>query len=157
MSVSSRHKTTDFKNDNKATQVVSRNEVRLRRKTSKALKNAYRLRSVGKGKEFGRNVAEYYKFDTLDRYVRIESAVLVGFVIVAVLSVFAVFLGSPVFMVMTVMSAWLASITFRLYKHHRKCFWHLINLEMHSCPHCGQDIGSANLAEHLASSAHKEI
>jgi hypothetical protein len=111
--------------------------------------NAYRLQEFGKGKEFGRNVAEVYKIDTLSRYIKIESVILLTCILVVSMSVVVVFLGSAVFMIVTVISAWFASIAYRFYKTHRRCFWHLIEIAAQPCPYCGKVADQRTMAEHL--------
>jgi hypothetical protein len=150
ISASSRQDTINFKNNNKAANAVKRNEVRLNRRTNKALMNAYRLQDIGKRKEFGRNVAEVYEIDALSRYVRIEFAILAICLIITVLSLVMVFLGSPVFLTWTVIFAWVASIAYRLFKIHRKCLWHLIEVATQPCPYCGKAVDSKAIADHLA-------
>jgi hypothetical protein len=82
-------------------------------------------------KGFDPSLAEYYSLPQLRNYIHMERAVSAGLVFVAIVSIMSV-ASSMVYFIPAIVAIWLASISYRLYRHHLKCFWYIRSLQVHS-------------------------
>ena len=111
----------------------------LRRRTSEPMENASRLISLaGKG-EMGPTVVDAYTEHVLGRYTKIEAITTTALTFAAALGVLASF-SDGIFLIVTVVSAWLASIAYRAYRHHAQCLDYIRTLNSQICPHCGKPL-----------------
>jgi len=112
--------------------------------SNRALNNAQRLQSTGRRNEYGPQIAEAYSEATLTKYTRMEivatSVCLFGMVTTGILG-----LSNTNFFVATLVSAWLATVAYRGYRHHMKCLMYLRAHGPRVCPHCGKTIGTMSL------------
>jgi hypothetical protein len=132
-----------FAHENKATQNVQRWKRKKKGKINRAMRNAERLRSIQRPRvEFGKNVAEVHSELELKKIMRLELTILTVFLFFAVISS-AIGLSTPVYFVGTVLGSWFASIAWRCYRHHLKCYWHLVYIHAQKCPHCGKPLVSS--------------
>jgi hypothetical protein len=126
-----------YAHDNKAWDNVTRWERRRLEKVGKPLENARRLQALGKRVDLAPNVADVYRETDLRKLTRFELFVLIICALAAILSGIAAAF-QPIYLTVTVVTAWFASIAFRFYRHHLKCHWYLMGLDARKCPHCGK-------------------
>jgi hypothetical protein len=125
----------DFKHSNKAWTNVKR----WQRARFDALEKGRRLQSSGLQDQLGPLIVDAYTESTLRRYTRFELSIAMACITVAAISaITAVY--DPVLFVLTIVSAWLASIAIRFYRHHLKCYWYIKTLNSQTCPYCGKSL-----------------
>ncbi|TFG55288.1 MAG: hypothetical protein E4H30_07570 [Methanomassiliicoccus sp.] len=111
--------------------IWKKNLGRVRRE---ALNNARHLHEVGKH-DHGPNVAEVYQGNKIQHLINIESTLVIICIIIAGLSAIGtVFV--PILIIITIVSAWIASIVYRFYMHHKTCYNYLLELNAQRCPYC---------------------
>jgi hypothetical protein len=130
---------TGYYHSNLAWNKVKRWRRSKRRAVNKSLDTARRLQSYSKDSIYGPIVADVYSEFTLLRYSRIEISLLAICLFVMFLSCFAA-LSVPIYFIVTIVSGWLATICYRAYKHHIRCYWYVRMMNSQLCPHCGKSL-----------------
>lgn len=82
-------------------------------------------------KGFDPSLVEYYSLPQLRHCIHMERAITAGLVFVAIVSIMSV-PSSMVYCIPAIVAIWMASISFRLYRHHLKCFWYIRSLQVHT-------------------------
>ena len=143
------HDVRDFYRSNKARNKVEEWKHSTTAITNRALNNAWRLQSNGRRNEYRPLVADADSEITLMRYTRIELVATSICLLAMVISGIGAFYVST-FFVATILSAWLATIAYRLYKHHMGCYLHIRMLSSQFCPHCGKSLAIIKSSGELA-------
>jgi len=127
----------DFKHRNKAWTNVRKWQMAK----YGAIDKGRRLQVMGQQDHLGPLIVDAYTEFTLRKYTRLELSITLACVFVAALSGIAA-IYDPVLLVLTLISAWLASIAVRFYRHHLKCYWYIRTLNAQTCPYCGRSLVS---------------
>jgi hypothetical protein len=97
------------------------------------------IQFLGRTDQLGPLIADAYTELTLRKYTRFELSVALACVSVAAISGIAA-IYDPILLVLTIVSAWFASIAIRFYRHHLKCYWYVRTLNSQTCPFCGRSL-----------------
>ncbi len=142
----------DFYRSNKAWNKIDKWKSSRTAITNRALNNAWRLQSNGRRNEFRSLATDANSEFTLMRYTRIEliatSICLFAMGITGIGAIYA-----SIWFVATVLSAWLATIAYRLYRHHMACYLHVRMLSSQFCPHCGMSLAATKSGKELVAPA----
>jgi hypothetical protein len=129
-----------FAQNNRARQNVNRWKKKGRDRVSVPLRNAQRLRSIHNDEgKFGQNVADVLYESRLRRYIRLEFSLLAVCLFAVIMSGIAA-IDLPIYFIGTILGGWSATVVWRGYRHHVKCYWYLICLHADKCPHCGKPL-----------------
>jgi hypothetical protein len=131
---------SDYHHSNVAWNKVKQWRRSKKRAINKSLNNARRLRSHSGGSLYGPIIADAYSELTLMRYSRIELALLSVCLVAMILCGIAA-ISIPIFFIATILSGWFATIFYRAYRHHMRCYWYVRMMEYQLCPHCGKSLG----------------
>jgi hypothetical protein len=63
-------------------------------------------------------------------------------------------ISDPIYWIPVIIAGWVATITFRFYRHHIKCFVYIQTLHAQTCPHCGKHLAPGQKNEIVAASEH---
>jgi len=129
-----------FKHNNKAWMNVTRWQRDRTKVSAKPLENSRRLQSLGMKAQLKPIIVDVYSEIALRRYTRLELSITLACVFIAIISGIASFAEAG-FLIVTIVSAWLATIGLRFYRHHIKCYWYIKMLNSQTCPYCGKSLG----------------
>jgi hypothetical protein len=130
----------DFRYNNKAWMHVIRWKTNRKKVSAGPLENSRRLKSLGMKAELKPIIADVYTELALRAYTKFELSIILACIFVAVISGIAAF-NETAFLIVTLVSAWFATIGIRFYRHHIKCYWYIKMLNSQTCPHCGKSLG----------------
>jgi hypothetical protein len=132
---------TDYYHSNLAWNKVKQWRRSKKRAVNRSLNTARRLQSQAKNTMYGPEIADVYSEFVLLKYMRIELLLLAVCLFVMFISCFAA-LSVPTYFVISIVSGWLATICYRTYRHHIRCYWYVKMMNSHLCPHCGKSLSS---------------
>jgi hypothetical protein len=132
------HDPREFARNNKVRRKIAAWKNKFRKAIGKPMGNAHRLQGLNK-EDYGPNVADVYQENKIQVLMNIELYLTILFVFVAAsTAIGAMFIS--ILMIVTIFTAWFSTITYRLYKHHSKCYYYLLELNAQKCPYCHKSL-----------------